>query len=55
MNVGASTALISSSQFATNGTAVALAGGWIVTGCDNFFGNNTTDITGGALTNNCVK
>jgi len=55
INVGASAGQISSSQFSSNGTAIALAGGSIITGCDNFFGNNTNDVTGGALTNNCVK
>lgn len=55
INVGATAGQISSSQFSSNGTAIALAGGSIITGCDNFFGNNTNDVTGGALTNNCVK
>ena len=55
INAGASQAHISSSQFLGNTAGVALAGGSVLTGCDNFFAGNTSDITGGALTNQCVK
>lgn len=55
INAGASQAHISSSQLLGNSTGIALAGGSALTGCDNFFAGNTTDVTGGALTNQCVK
>ena len=55
VNVGPSQAHISSSQFLGNTTGLALAGGSILTGCDNFFAGNTNDVTGGGLTNQCVK
>ncbi|HEX6189872.1 MAG TPA: hypothetical protein VFZ40_17480 [Pyrinomonadaceae bacterium] len=54
--VGGSTSEVTSSQFARNGTAITLAGGVIRTGCDNFFsGAPQVEISGGALTNACVK
>ena len=53
--VGSSTSNTSSSSFINNSTAITLAGGTIRTGCDNFFGGNTTDVSGGALSNFCVK
>ncbi|HET8782240.1 MAG TPA: hypothetical protein VFM63_07470 [Pyrinomonadaceae bacterium] len=55
INAGASQAHISSSQFLGNTAGVALAGGSVLTGCDNFFAGNTSDVTGGGLTNQCVK
>jgi hypothetical protein len=55
LSVGSSTSNASSSSFINNSTAISLAGGIIRTGCDNFFGGNTADIAGGALTNACVK
>ena|SRR5688572_10717936 len=55
INAGASTARSSMSSFLSDATAVALAGGAFNSGCDNFFNGNTNDITGGAITNNCVK
>jgi hypothetical protein len=55
LNAGASTARSSMSAFLSNDTAVALAGGAFNSGCDNFFNGNTNDITGGGITNNCVK
>ena len=55
INAGASTARSSMSQFLLNDTGVALAGGAFNSGCDNFFNGNTNDITGGGITNNCVK
>jgi len=53
--VGSSTSNITSSSFINNTAGVTLAGGIIRTGCDNFFGGNTNDVTGGALSNFCVK
>jgi hypothetical protein len=55
INAGASQAHISSSQFLGNTAGIALAGGSVLTGCDNFFAGNTNDVTGGGLTNQCVK
>jgi hypothetical protein len=55
INAGASQAHISSSQLLGNTAGIALAGGSVLTGCDNFFAGNTSDVTGGALTNQCVK
>ncbi|HEV8430592.1 MAG TPA: hypothetical protein VGQ41_22000, partial [Pyrinomonadaceae bacterium] len=55
INAGASQAHISSSQLLGNTTGIALAGGSALTGCDNFFAGNTSDVTGGGLTNQCVK
>jgi hypothetical protein len=55
INAGASTARSSMSSFLSNDTAVALSGGAFNSGCDNFFNGNTNDITGGGITNNCVK
>ena len=55
INAGASQAHISSSQFLGNTAGIALAGGSVLTGCDNFFAGNTSDVTGGGLTNQCVK
>jgi hypothetical protein len=55
INAGASQAHISSSQFLGNTAGVTLAGGSVLTGCDNFFAGNTSDVTGGGLTNQCVK
>ena len=55
INAGASQAHVSSSQFLGNTAGVALAGGSVLTGCDNFFAGNTNDVTGGGLTNQCVK
>jgi len=53
--VGNTTSGVSASSFVLNSTAISLAGGIIRTGCDNFFGGNTADVSGGALTNACVK
>ena len=53
--VGNTTSGVSASSFLSNSTAISLAGGTIRTGCDNFFSGNTNDVTGGALTNACVK
>jgi hypothetical protein len=55
INAGASQAHISSSSLLGNTTGIALAGGSVLTGCDNFFAGNTSDVTGGGLTNQCVK
>jgi hypothetical protein len=55
LNAGASTARSSGSSFISNDTGVALAGGTFNSGCNNFFNGNTTEISGGAITNNCVK
>ena len=53
--VGSSTSGISSSHVIGNSTGISLAGGVIHTGCDNFFEANSADVSGGALTNQCVK
>ena len=53
--VGNTTSGVSASSFVLNTSAISLAGGIIRTGCDNFFDGNTTDVSGGALTNACVK
>ena len=56
INAGGSQAHISSSSFLGNTAGIALtAGGSVLTGCDNYFAGNTSDITGGGLTNQCVK
>ena len=55
LSAGASTARSSMSSYLNNTTAVTLAGGAFNSGCDNFFNGNVSDITGGAITNNCVK
>jgi hypothetical protein len=55
LNAGASTARSSMSSYLQNDTGVALAGGAFNSGCDNFFNGNTSDISGGGITNNCVK
>jgi hypothetical protein len=55
LNAGASTARSSMSSFILNDTGVALAGGAFNSGCDNFFNGNTSDISGGGITNQCVK
>lgn len=55
LNAGASTARSSMSSYLNNTTAVSLAGGAFNSGCDNFFNGNVSDITGGGITNNCVK
>jgi len=55
INAGASQAHVSSSSFLGNTAGIALAGGSVLTGCDNFFAGNTNDVTGGGLTNQCVK
>ena len=55
LNAGASTARSSKSAFLLNDTAVSLAGGAFNSGCDNFFNGNTTEVSGGGITNNCVK
>ena len=55
LNAGASTARSSMSSYLNNTTGVLLAGGAFNSGCDNFFNGNTADISGGAITNNCVK
>jgi len=55
VNAGASTARSSMSSFISNDTGVALAGGAFNSGCDNFFNGNTSDLSGGAITNQCVK
>ncbi|HEY5837427.1 MAG TPA: hypothetical protein VIT19_00225 [Pyrinomonadaceae bacterium] len=55
LNGGASTSRSSMSSYLSNTTGVALAGGAFNSGCDNFFNGNTSDISGGAITNNCVK
>jgi hypothetical protein len=53
--VGNTTSGTSASSFVLNSNAISLAGGIIRTGCDNFFDSNTNDVTGGSLTNACVK
>ncbi|HKO61637.1 MAG TPA: hypothetical protein VJV03_10800 [Pyrinomonadaceae bacterium] len=55
LNAGASTARSSMSSYLSNTTGVLLSGGAFNSGCDNFFNGNTADISGGAITNNCVK
>lgn len=55
LNAGASTARSSMSSYLSNTTGVLLAAGVFNSGCDNFFNGNTADISGGAITNNCVK
>jgi hypothetical protein len=55
LNAGASTARSSMSSYISNDTGVALAGGAFNSGCDNFFNGNTSDISGGGITNQCVK
>jgi hypothetical protein len=55
LSAGASTARSSMSSYLSNTTGVTLAGGAFNSGCDNFFNGNTSDITGGSITNNCVK
>jgi hypothetical protein len=55
INAGASQAHVSSSSFLGNTAGIALVGGSVLTGCDNFFAGNTSDVTGGGLTNQCVK
>ena len=55
LNAGASTARSSMSSFLLNDTGVALAGGAFNSGCDNFFNGNSNDISGGGITNQCVK
>jgi len=55
LNAGASTSRSSMSSFLSNDTAVVLSGGAFNSGCDNFFNGNSSDITGGSITNNCVK
>ena len=55
INAGASAAHISGSSFLNNSAGIALAGGSVLTGCNNYFGANTSDVTGGGLTNQCVK
>jgi hypothetical protein len=55
LNAGASTARSSMSSFLLNDTGVALAGGAFNSGCDNFFNGNSNDVSGGSITNNCVK
>jgi hypothetical protein len=52
--VGNTTSGVGSSTFTLNSTAIS-NGGVIRTGCDNFFDSNTADVSGGALTNACVK
>jgi len=53
--VGNTSSGVGSSTFTLNTTAISLGGGVIRTGCDNFFDGNTTDVSGGALTNACGK
>ena len=55
INAGASQAHISSSEFLGNTNGISLAGGTVLTGCNNFFAGNTTDVAGGGLTNQCIK
>ena len=55
LNAGASTARSSMSSYISNDTGVALAGGAFNSGCDNFFNGNTSDVSGGGITNQCVK
>ena len=55
LSVGNTISGTSGSSFVQNTTAILLAGGTIRTGCDNFFDGNTNEITGGSLTNACVK
>jgi hypothetical protein len=55
INAGASQAHVSSSAFLGNTVGIVLGGGSVLTGCDNFFAGNTTDVSGGGLTNQCVK
>jgi len=52
--VGGSTSRMSHSSLVSNGTGVSLVGGAMRTGCDNFL-DNTTNVSGGGLTNNCVQ
>ena len=52
--VGSSTSRMSMSSLIGNSTAITLAGGAMRSGCDNFLDGNTTEISGGALTNACV-
>jgi len=52
--VGASTSRVSSSSIVQNVTGITLAGGAIRSGCDNFIDGNTTEITGGVISNSCV-
>ena len=52
--VGGSTSRMSMSSIIGNGTGITLAGGAMRSGCDNFLDGNTTEISGGAITNSCV-
>ena len=53
--VGSTQSGTSASSYVLSSTAISLSGGIIRTGCDNFFHRNTADVSGGALTNACVK
>jgi hypothetical protein len=52
--VGAGIARMTGSSFINNGTGITLAGGSVRSGCDNFLDGNSTEISGGAITNACV-
>jgi Periplasmic copper-binding protein (NosD) len=53
--VGSSTSRISTSQVLLNVTGVTFGGGALRTACDNMFDGNSTQFTGGALTNACAQ
>jgi hypothetical protein len=52
---GNTTLRMSDSSIINNTTGVSLSGGTFRSGCDNFFENNTTPVSGGAITNACVQ
>ena len=52
---GATTLRASTSSILLNGTGITLSGGTFRSGCDNFIEGNSTEITGGGITNACVK
>lgn len=54
--VGGSTSRIHLSSVVGNSTGISLGvGGVMRTGCDNFIDGNSSDLSGGALTNACVR
>ncbi len=53
--VGNTTLRMEGSALTNNTTGVSLAGGTFHSGCDNFLDGNTTDVSGGAITNACTK
>jgi hypothetical protein len=55
VNAGATILRMSDSQIVNNTTGVSLAGGTFRSGCDNFIENNSTPVSGGAITNACVQ